>query len=253
MLRPAGLRLDMDGNLARAKLCAANNADLYQSVFRAHGIGDQRNAAMWWSEEPAPPYYSNLTTLDPDAYDIQSETVAGLKSTLGRSFSVKDGFCRLDLEASGFRQLFSATWIWAEAEQFASRSHNHLPRGWRRIGDVASLDIWETAWTAGGSPTHMRVFPQAILDDPGIVVLGRAAAEGFDAGCIANLSQGAIGLSNVFSIAEPAPAVFEEAALAVSAVAPGRPLVGYEHDEALVAAQAAGFQPVGALRIWLLD
>ena len=243
----------MDRDLARAKLCAANNADLYQSVFRAHGIGNQRNAAMWWSEEPAPPYYSNLTTLDPDAHAVQTESVAGLKSTLGRSFSVKDGFCRLDLEASGFRQLFTATWIWAEAEQIASRSRNRMPGGWRRIDDAAMLEAWETAWVAGGSPTDIRVFPDAILDDPEIVILGRAAAAGFDAGCIANLSQGTVGLSNVFSTAGPAPAVFEEAALAVSAVVPGRPLVGYESDEALGAAVAAGFQPVGDLRIWLLD
>lgn len=243
----------MSGDLARAKLCAENNADLYQSVFRAHGIGNQRNAVMWWSEEPAPPYYSNLTTLDPEAPKVQSEAIARLKPTLGRSFSVKDGFCRLDLEASGFRVLFGAAWIWAEPEQIASRSDNRMPGGWRRIGAPAALDAWETAWAAGGSPTDIRVFPQAILDDPAIVVLGRAGAAGFDAGCIANLSQGTVGLSNVFSAAEPAPTVFEEAALAVSAVAPGLPLVGYESDEALGAAVAAGFEPVGDLRVWLLD
>jgi hypothetical protein len=128
-----------------------------------------------------------------------------------------------------------------------------MPVGWRRVGDAGALEAWETAWAAGGSPADSRVFSPAILDDPDIVILGRPAAAGFDAGCIANLSQGSVGLSNVFSTAGPVPAVFDQAASAVSAVAPGLPLVGYENGEELRAALAAGFQPVGPLRIWLLD
>ncbi|MEX0955804.1 MAG: hypothetical protein WDZ83_11410 [Rhizobiaceae bacterium] len=208
---------------------------------------------MWWSHEPAPPYYSNLTTLDPESSEAQVAAIGRLKSALGHPFSVKDGFCRLDLQALGFRELFGACWIWAEPERIAALSHDRMPGGWRRIGDAAALEAWESAWAAGGSPAQMRVFPLAILDDPKIVVLGRAGKAGFDAGCIANLSPDVVGLSNVFSTAEPAPAIFEDAACAVSAVAPDRPLVGYERAEALGAAVATGFQPVGDLRVWLLD
>ena len=115
------------------------------------------------------------------------------------------------------------------------------------------MEAWETAWTAGGSPTGSRVFPPELLRDPGVAVLGRFSSQGFDAGCIVNLSADVAGLSNVFSIAGPSSEIFAEAAEAAGAFAAGRPLVGYEHGEELTAAIAAGFEPVGELRVWLLD
>ncbi|PDT15300.1 hypothetical protein CO670_18125 [Rhizobium sp. J15] len=42
----------------KVRLCAANNADLYQAIFRAHGLPDQRTGAFWTSDAVAPPYYS---------------------------------------------------------------------------------------------------------------------------------------------------------------------------------------------------
>ncbi|WP_245449977.1 hypothetical protein [Rhizobium leguminosarum] len=45
----------------KVRLCAANNADLYQAIFRAHGLPDQRTSAFWTSDAVAPPYYSNMT------------------------------------------------------------------------------------------------------------------------------------------------------------------------------------------------
>jgi hypothetical protein len=235
----------------KARLCAANNADIYQSVFRAHGLKDHRSEAMWRSEETAPPYYSNLTTLDPDASDVQLAAIEELKLDLNRPFSVKDGFRGLDLSRHGFRLLFGATWIWAEPDSLGPL--NSLPAGWRRIGDAASLEAWESAWAAGGSPRDRRVFPKTILDDPAIAILGRVANRGFDAGCVANRSPEVVGLSNVFSTNEPAPVIYETAVIAASAFAPGLPMVGYDRGEALLAARATGFEAVGDLRVWLFD
>ena len=149
----------------KSRLCASNNADIYQAVFKAHGLRHHRSEALWWSDEPAPPYYSNLTTLDPDSSDLQLAIVRRLKSDLGRSFSVKDGFRRLDLSVLGFRPLFDATWIWAEPDRIGLGPQNRMPSRWRRISDTASLDAWEGAWAAGGSSTDSRVFLPAILDD----------------------------------------------------------------------------------------
>jgi hypothetical protein len=243
----------MTDDPAKAAACAANNADLYQAVFRAHGLSDHRNAAMWWSEETAPLYYSNLTTLAADAPQAQAEMVERLKSVRGRPFSVKDAFRRLDLEPLGFRRLFEATWIRAEPQRMAQGPDGAMPAGWRRIGDPAALEAWERAWGAGGSPADRCVFPAAILDDPLVAILGRTVGSGFDAGCIVNFSPDVAGMSNVFSTAGRPPGFFEEAASAAAASAPGLPLVGYERGEDLDGALAAGFQPVGGLRVWLLD
>jgi len=237
----------------KVRICAANNADLYQAIFRAHALPDNRNAAMWWSEEISPPYYSNLTTLDPEAYDTQWAAVDRLKYTLGRPFSVKDAFRRMNLESQGFQLLLEAAWIWGELGHATRSPTGAMPAGWLHISDDAALEAWEGAWAAGGSPANRRIFPPAILDDPNIGVLGRVAGQGFDAGCIVNLSPGVAGLSNVFSIAEPASGIFETAACAATAFAPGLPLVGYERGEAFKAAIATGFKSVGKLRIWLLD
>src|SRR5437660_11860432 len=98
----------------KVRICAANNADLYEAVFRALGLRGSRDRFMWWSESPAPPYYSNLTTLDPDAIEPQLKTVKQLGSVLEGPFAVEDGFCRLHLNDLGFKLLFSASWIWAD-------------------------------------------------------------------------------------------------------------------------------------------
>jgi hypothetical protein len=243
----------MSNDLTKAALCAANNADLYEAIFRAHGLAAHRNDVMWWSEETAPPYYSNLTTLDPEAPDLQLAAIERLKAALGHSFSVKDGFCRLALSSLGFRLLFEAAWIWAEPGRFGALSRNRMPSAWRRVSDAASLEAWENAWAGAGSSTDRRVFPPAILRDPQIAVLGRVGAHGFDAGCIANRLPDVIGLSNVFATNEPLPVIYGTAAIAAAAFAPDLPLVGYEGGEALGAAVAAGLEPVGPLRVWLSD
>jgi hypothetical protein len=93
---------------ARARLGAANNADLYEAVFRAHGLSYQRDAALLLTRHSPPPYYSNLITLDPDATRAQYRAIAQLKAGRPGPFSLKDGFCRLQLSAHGFGVLFEA-------------------------------------------------------------------------------------------------------------------------------------------------
>ncbi|WP_246647412.1 hypothetical protein [Rhizobium laguerreae] len=93
----------------KARICAANNADLYQAMFRAHGLPHQRTSAFWSSDAIAPP--TNMTTLDPDATEEQLIEIGRLTDRLGRRPGFKDGFSRLDLVNKGFQLLFSASWI----------------------------------------------------------------------------------------------------------------------------------------------
>ncbi|MGG7579206.1 hypothetical protein [Rhizobium sp. Nf11,1] len=233
----------------KARICAANNADLYQAVFRAHGLPDQRTSAFWSSDAIAPPYYSNMTTLDRNATEEQLVEIGRLTDRLGGRPGLKDGFSRLDLVNKGFRLLFSASWIWAEPHRISAPA----PQDWVRIRDGAALQRWEHSWKQSGSPTDAKVFTLALLFDPDIHIYGRCAGGGFDAGCIVNRSPEAVGISNIFSLAGT-PQVFRDAvSLATVAFSPELPLVGYDRDEALDAMTKLGFKPVGQLRIWLSD
>ena len=120
----------------RARLGAANNADFYEAVFRAHGLSYRRDPALFLTHDAPPPYYSNLTTLDPDATRRQYRAIAELKASR-RPFSLKDGFCRLELAAHGFGVLFDASWVWAAPDAFDGGA----PPRWERI---------ETPAIAGG-------------------------------------------------------------------------------------------------------
>lgn len=172
----------------KVRICAANNADLYEAVFRAHGLREQRNPFIWWSESPAPPYYSNMTTLDPDAVELQLKTVEQLRSALEGPFAVKDGFCRLDLADLGFKPLFDASWIWLDSDSAIGKTGGRWAAGWQRVRDADALHAWEDAWTSD-NPSDRRMFPPAILDNPDVAFLERATTTGFDAGCIVNRSR----------------------------------------------------------------
>ncbi|UCI05423.1 hypothetical protein [Mesorhizobium sp. B1-1-8] len=237
----------MDDAGEKARLCAGNNADLYQAVFKAHGLSDRRSDLFWSSDEQAPPYYSNAATLDADAVDAQLAEIGRLASVMANSFAVKDGFCRLDLQPLGFRQLFESSWIWMDLAHPIE-----APSDWERVEDASSLEKWELAWADGGNPSTGQVFPAAILKDDTIAMLGRRTADGFSSGCIANRSEQVIGLSNVFATGGRS-AYRDAAAAAAHAFTGRRALVGYERDGALDEALACGFQSTGMLRVWLRD
>jgi hypothetical protein len=65
-----------------------------------------------------------------------------------------------------------------------------------------------------------------------------------------NATRSVVGLSNVFSL-DGLLNPWEELTALCSEVFPGRPIVGYERAEDLKAAIMSGFEPVGALTVWL--
>ena len=115
----------------------------------------------------------------------------------------------------------------------------------RKPGD---LSLWEEGWRKNGSPTDQRIFPEPILSRSDVFFLGRKSNGRFLSGCIANLSDGSVGLSNIFSESSSED-VFAEAADAVSAVNGDLPVVGYESGPELEHAARSGFDIVGDLRV----
>lgn len=216
----------------RAVLAAGNNADLYEAVFRAQGLRFARLPDGFAALDPPSPFYGHGVVTRPGG---AAGLLARLERTFGARTAIKDSFCEID-EARR-RVLFEAQWIWRAAEGPES--------DWRRIDTPALLAAWEGAWGAT-SPTEQRMFPDTCLTDPGLAFFGRIEAGRVTAGCFVNRSAEVVGLSNVFG---DGPETFAEAAASAESFGAGRPIVGYERGADLEAAQKAGFETIGALRV----
>lgn len=226
----------------RAIVAAGNNADLYAAMFSSHGLRYDRLPYGFVGRDRPPPFYSNLTVLSPGhagEIDLQIRTLA---QSFDGALGVKDSFCELDLGPSGFDVLFNASWIWRDAGLPTCTST------WTRIATETDLRFWETAWKQAGSATQHRMFTGTLLEQPEIAFLGQKRGDGFEAGCIANISDGCVGISNVFSLSLPDD-VFRQATAAVASIAPHLPIAGYEAGPALNHARQAGFEAVGDLRV----
>jgi hypothetical protein len=176
----------------RAILAARNNADLYESIFSAHGLTYQRLPFAFVGEDTPPPYFSNLTVLAPGhAREIRTQIGYLARKFAGR-LSVKDSVCDLDILENGFRVLFGGSWIGRDA------GGETMPDDWQEVGDAAKLVRWETAWKEAGSPTDQPVFEIGTLARADLHFLGREGGGTFLAACIAHESADCLGLSNVF-------------------------------------------------------
>jgi hypothetical protein len=223
--------------MSPAGIAARNNADLYEAVFEAHGIGFERGPFAFTATGDPPPYYSDMTVTEPGHGPEIARMVA---ERMRPGFGVKDSFGEIDAERQGLRVLFAASWLLRSPD--AARP----APGWRRVKEARDLARWEAAWKADGSPTERLMFPERMLrrDDLAFLMRGDGSPP---VGCLANRSEGAVGLSNVFGAADPE--AFCEAADAVAATAPGLPVVGYEWGGTLTAARAAGFDETARLRV----
>lgn len=230
----------------RAAAAARNNADLYERVFQAHGLAYRREAYGFIGIDPAPPFYSDVTTTSVGQQAEQRAEIDALRMGNGKGFCFKDSFCQHDLSGSGMDILFEARWLWSPCERFADASDYH----WRQIASERDLALWERAWNASGSPTDRRMFPPEMLDMPDIAFFGHGDEAGFETGCIVNISEDCIGLSNVFTSGNIA-LVTAEAARCAASLASSRPIVAYDSGKTLSAMLEAGFEDVGPLRVWI--
>lgn len=161
---------------------ARNNAEWCDAVCRAHGISTVFGSEFWSAAERTPPYYPDAVTLTRDA------SADDLLRTVDNSAgcSVKDSFACLDLESHGFTVLFEAHWIVRRPDQTINSPQ------WTQMRTPDRLRDWECGFGSDG------LFPPALLADERIAIFAADDGDRVSAGCIANTTGRAVGLSNVF-------------------------------------------------------
>jgi hypothetical protein len=230
--------------------CLLNSLSWYENVCGVWGLQGILTPDAWFLREPAPPYYSNVVSLSVGGIAAQRAAISDVASHLTGGFSVKDSFATLDLSGIGFRELFSAHWLWQDPSTTAVSTGNlNL---WSKISTEPELKEWESAWSSSGSPTNDSVFKPALLNAESVCFFAARKSGRVVAGCIANRSpNGVVGFSNFFA-PECERDMYEGQAVAcASNFAAGEPLVGYEHGSDLQRLESLGFSRVGSLRVWL--
>ena len=219
-------------------VAARNNAEWCDAFCRTHGIAGRFDRDAWWSAERTPPFY-------PDAVTLARRTDAArilARVDVGAGCSIKDSFGDLDLTPDGFGVLFHAEWlVLARAAGPAEE--------WSLVRSQDELAKWESAW--GEPPQSPPFFRPALLADEAIAIVASYDGDRIVAGAVANRSDAAIGLSNVFAVDGNTESAYAGAASAAQARWGAFPVVGYEMGESLAAAGRAGFVTVGELAVWV--
>jgi hypothetical protein len=205
-----------DERLLRA---VANNAAWCDAVCRAAGCASAFDGDLWWNPDPAPAYYPNVITLAPGVERDAARRIAELRGALPVGWGVKDSFRSLDLSTAGFTVLFEAEWLYRPVS-----------------GSDADPGPWQLSSDTGDLAASLLEHP-----DVRFVTSGQGSV-------IANRGGGVIGLSNVTGVG------IDRAGLAfASQLWPGLPLAGYASGAELEALVTLGFEPVGALRVWVAE
>lgn len=208
-----------------------NNANWCDLVARSNDIGTTFTDQLWASDAPMPPGFSEAVTLRPGAKPDWG-AIRG-----GGGLSVTDSFADQDLAPAGYSIEFEAQWI--GLDEVATEANVQ----WHRVGRERFANWLEEHDYATG------IHP-ALLDVAEVVVVEALQGDRFVAGAILNRSDEVIGLSNVFfGEVDPVEAWRSLATLAHTRFGHA-PVVGYEREDTIVPALAAGFRPVGPLRVW---
>lgn len=228
------------------RLAALNNAQWCNRICRAHGTPGRFTDKVWLTAEEAPPYYPNIVTLA--AVPAIDEAIAGVSQALdGGSFAIKDSFRSLDLKPTGAELIFEAEWILRQQDGPIGPP---APLEWRRVESEADFTAWVLGWSRGDA-IGLEIFPSALLTDPTVVFVGGFRRGEVVAGAALNRSEGVLGWSNVFLPDEDRERHLNGLIDLARRFADGRPLVGYERDNALRESVMAGFKVIGGLRVWI--
>ncbi|MFF2274252.1 hypothetical protein [Agromyces sp. NPDC058126] len=234
------------GDAALARLAARNNAEWCRAVATSHGIASAftLDGALWVAESPTPVGYPEAVTLE--AGLDPSAVLAALARCSPAASSLKDSFADLELGSAGWAPLFEATWVVADAATPAT-----APISTGTDGSLGLVPVTGGAGLARWGQSHglPDAFASPLLEAPGVLVLGTAPAHATPAaGGVLNRTGEVVGLSNAFGGGlELYRALRREAGVRW----PGLPIVGYESDDALADALAAGFRPLAPLRVWV--
>lgn len=229
---------------------ARNNALWCDTVGRAHGAPGVFHNALWLNHADMPRFYPNAVTLTPGGAAGQLAHIAELAAARD-TLAVKDSFAALDLRPLGFDILFDATWLARPAGAPPAEPTSHQ---WSTVNNPATLARWEAAWAGlppgQNVPGDERVFVPVLLDEPGVHFLAGWREGVIVAVAAANETGSVVGLSNVLAPAAEAAECWAGAVALAGRLFPGRPLVGYERGDDLIAAQGVSFRPIGELRVW---
>ncbi|WP_315096610.1 hypothetical protein [uncultured Cellulomonas sp.] len=223
-----------------ASSAAANNAAWCDLVCRTSGLPTRTTDGLWSTPTRSPVAYPDAVALRPG---LSADSVlAAIDDSEGAS--VKDSFADLDLARHRYAALFDAEWLVRRPTPPVTPA---LP--WRAV-DAATFP----RWLAAHGSTSIRA---GVLDDPGVRLVLAADRGGPVAVAALNRSgagpRTVVGVSNV-RVRRGDPAVVWEDLPAVARQQLGaHPLVGYESGADLAVAVAAGFEPVGPLRVWVRD
>lgn len=223
----------------RVLLAAANNAAWCTSMCRAHDLETHQDRQRWWSTSRTPLYYPDVVTLDPAT--TGADVLQGIDTSVG--CSVKDSFSTLDLTSAGFRLWFEATWIHLPA---ASRT---APRSGLRgavVRDRTALRQWQRVWGDGGPD----LFVPPLLEDPDVRLISVREHADVAAVAVLNRSAGAVGISNLVIARSRAVEIWAAVVAVAADLFPGLAIVGYEQQDELANAVAAGFAEIGPVRVW---
>lgn len=240
----------MAENLVRQ--AAHNNATWCDAVCSTHSGPGEFYPSCWLNRHGVPRYYPDLVTLTGvEGVPAQTKALATLlQQSLRRSRSVKDSFNCLDLQAFGFKPLFSAKWLWAAAlgtlgREAAEEIH------WMQITDDADLVRWEQAWCPPAERGNPRTFRPSLLSRPDIQFICGFVDGVPVGGGILTAAAGVTGLSNLFASQVAFEVVLQGLVKLAATSFPGLPLVGYESGNDLAAAHQVGFRTIGQLRVWI--
>lgn len=242
---------------SRVELAVLNNTRWYEAIFAAHGLASEVDGRVWLSQQRPPPFHSNLVVLSPLTSQNEVEAyVADLRKVLcPGGWSLKDSYACLDLSSLGFTQLFQAEWMWRDSLQTATREVVST-LAWSQVTTATELIEWEDAWSVDArndsAARITRRFPEQLLATADRAFFAGRLDGKIVAGGIANRSPGVVGLSNVFSPQTLSEEVWTALVSCLSNAFVNTPIVGYERDAELQLAVGVGFQPIGALRVWVL-
>ena len=241
---------------SRVELAALNNALWCNTVCGAHGVPGDVQPTVWLNANVPPPHHSNLVVISSMATQAEiDEHVRHLSArALSPTWSLKDSFMSLDMAPHGFGVLFEAHWIWLDADRVAEKA-TAAAAHCVRITSASELALWEACWRqdAGNhkAAAEPRQFPDGLLRDPKVAFLACVDGDRIVAVGIANRTPGAVGLSNVVVNTKDRRAAWMNLVGLTGRLFPGFPIVGYERDDDLLAAEATGFQTIGPLRVWM--
>ncbi len=221
---------------ARVLAAAANNARWCDLVCRSHELSTVTSEERWVALEASPRFYPDAVTLAPGL--TADAVLSGIGDRPG--CSVKDSFADVELAGRGFVVLFEASWLFAEAAAAPRR-----PRlDWRTVTTPGDFDGWVSSADLEG------VLRPTLVDDAMVHVLAAGREQPWAAGAVAHVTDGVVGVSNVFAAGVALDAVWSDLPAVVGQTVGDLPLVGYARGDALRAAVAGGFSAVGALRVW---